>query len=207
MATYADLRNDIANEAIRPNLSAEIPGFVRRATQRINRDVRVADMEKRARSPGNGTNYLPSPLGFLEMRRLWNITGTNARNAITQVSPQALRPKPAGGDTPKFFSVGGGTPPELEFDSALGTGLTVEMIYLRAYDYFANDADTNWVLDNAYDLYMEGSLYYLYKFDRNNEEAAMRAAGYKAALDELNRAERRQMYMQPIFTTAGHNVV
>lgn len=213
MATYADLQADIIAEAVRPNLTAQVPRFIRQATQRINREVRVAEMERRARAFGNGTRYLACPSGFLEMRRMWNVddgtthSATNRRNAMTQVAPQALRHDKPAGRVPYFFCVHRSDPPEVEFDRPLASDREAEMIYVRKYDEFAADTDTNWLLDNHYDLYLEGALFYLYKHDRNNEEAAARAATYKEALAELNRAEGRKDYMQPVFATAGHNVV
>lgn len=223
MATYADLKADMESEAIRPNLTAQIPRFIRQATQRINREVRVSEMSRRARAFGNGTRYLASPDLFLEMRRMWNVVDgattpvpaysdrRATRNAMVQVAPQALLPTVGnnGGQVrlPYYFAVHRGEPPEIEFDSILADDREVEMIYLAAYAEFVDDTDTNWLLDNNYDLYFEGALYYLYKFDRDNDEASSRAAGYKAALAELNTAEGRQEYTQPIFATANHNVV
>lgn len=207
MTTYADLKADILNEAIRPNLTAQVPRFIRQAEQRIRRDIRVTDMERRARSIGTNSRYLKSPPGFLEMRRLWNVISTNGRSALTQVSPQALRPSVTGGKLPTYYALTRGQPPEIEFDSSLASDREVEMVYMKAYDPLVNDTDTNWLLSNAYDVYFEGALYYLFKHDRNNEEAAHRAAGYKAAVAEIDTAERRQTYMQPIFATSGHNVV
>lgn len=215
MATYADLKADILDEAVRPNLSAQVDRFVRMATQRINRDVRVSEMERRARSSGAGTRYLVCPAGFLEMRRLWNVIDGStvptdrraARNALTQVAPQALLHNQTGGRLPYYFSVHRSDPPEIEFDSPLATDREVEMIYVRAYDEFSADTDTNWLLDNHYDLYFSASLYWLFTHDRNLPEAAARDAAYRVALLGLDRSESRQAYTQPIFATAGHNVV
>lgn len=210
MATYLDLRTDIADEMAAGDLVAAIPRFVRQATQRINRDVRISDMQRRARAPGNNTRYLRCPEGFLEARRLWNVTNlSNERRQSTkieQVAPHELIITTAGGRLPAFWAMHRTDPPEIEFDVSLADDREVEMIYTKAYAEFAADGDTNWLLDNHYDIYFQASLYAAEEYVRNFAQAQARATDYQRALDELNRSERRQSYMQPTSSQATQPV-
>lgn len=201
MSDYATLKADIAQEMARSDLDSQMARFQRQTTQRINRHIRVSDMERRARAFGNGTRYMPAPDGFLEMRRLWNVQlaeTTNRYPYIRQVTPQYLRPVPAGGRPPSYFCTHRREPPEIEFDSVLGTSGEVEMVYMVAYPELVEDTDTNWLLANEYDIYFQAMLHAAEKYVRNDERAAARATDWIQARDELESAERRQEYAQPM---------
>ena len=217
MASFGELKADIASELNRDDLAAQIPRFIRQATQRINRQIRTSSMEERVRSFGNGTRYLESPEGFLEMRRMWNVvdltqseTGSaferKRKNAIQQVSPQALLHRTGGGN-PSFFCVHRGEPPELEFDAPLADDREVEMLYTFRVPEFVNDADTNFLLDTHFDLYFQGALIEGARYVKDWEEARERKEAFGLVFQEVWSEQRRRVYAQPMAATPAHNAV
>lgn len=213
MASYGELKTEIADELARGDLSGVIPRFVRQATQRLNRQwkVRTLEAQRRPRAFGNGTRYLPAPVNTLEIRRLWNVitsetTERHRDTEITQVPPQRLNTRASGGRLPSFFALHRGDPPEIEFDVELADDREVEMVYTVKYADFVDDADTNWLLDNHGDLYLYGALIPAHLYLRNPQEAATYATALGQTINELYEAGKRLEYMQPIAPRAAQPV-
>ena len=218
MASYLELRTDIGDELARDDLTPKIPRFIRQATQRINRQVRIADLTRRARASGENSPYLACPADFRGMRRMWNVVSAGGTEdlryrinvgdySIKQVPPGKMRLVQAGGRLPFEFCVHRNDPPEIEFNVALSDQREVEMVYMVRFAEFTADTDTNWLLDNHYDAYFSAALYHAYKYVRDEERAAMHAADWARVIEELQEDQDNKDYMQPLETRAIHNVV
>lgn len=181
MSDYAALQADVADWLVRSDLSVQIPTFIRLAEGMHARDVRVYSMMQRRRAIGTGERYLAFPDNFLEARRLWIVDGEK----LMQVTPDALEIRSGG--LPRTYC----TAREIELDSPISDEVTVEMIYYAPFTALSAPTDTNWLLDNAYDAYLYGSLVAAEPYLRNDERVALWSAGYRAAIEALNLSDAR----------------
>lgn len=198
--TYTDLVSAIADWVNREDLT-RIPEFVQMAESRLNKSLRVADMETTA------TAYLVDgavalPMDFEEPRRIISM-GTGAyRTALLPLSPSEagdLYPSSRSG-VPVHYTISGGT---LTTYPNGGTG-QVNMIYyaklptLLAYG-------TNWLLTRAPDLYLYGSLMEASPYMGDDGRLETWSTLFQKALQDLQGADQRARYASSVCRVPGAN--
>lgn len=184
--TWTILQQAIAEWLNRADLTGVIPTFIGLAEVRFAREIRVQAMMRRARYRGIGSQYAPLPIQYLEMRRLSLIDSSGALNDLRQVTPESFREKSNGG-YPDTYCVHR----EIEFDAPLpdtGTDFAVEMVYYRSFDPISFQNPTNWLLTQASDVYLYGSLVAAEPYLRNDERIPVWGEGYAAAVKGLLRS-------------------
>lgn len=150
--TYANLKTAIATWAMRtddPEYEAAIPDFIGMVELRLNRTLRVAEMETPATvTLTDGANALPAD--FEEAR-----TVSGQWGPLELISPDyasghfATNP----GGCPRFYTVSGNT---LQTYPA-GSGL-LSLTYYAKIPALTDASPTNWLLAKAPDLYLYGAL-------------------------------------------------
>jgi hypothetical protein len=196
--SYTDLVSAIADWLNREDLT-RIPEFVQMAESRLNKSLRVADMETTA------TAYLVDgavalPADFEEPRRIISM-GTGAyQTALQPLSPSEagdLYPSSRSG-VPIHYTISGGT---LTTYPNGGTG-QVNMIYyaklptLLAYG-------TNWLLTRAPDLYLYGSLMEAAPFMGDDQRLETWSTLFQKALQDLQGADQRSRYASSVCRVPG----
>ncbi len=184
--SYETLKADIAAWLARSDLTGVIPSFIALAEARHARDIRIQSMMRRARALGQDNQYLPLPKLYLEMRRLSIIDTSDNLSELTMVTPESFRVRSNGGE-PRTYCVHR----EIEMDAPLDSTRSLEMVYYRAFDPLSMDNTTNWLLENAYDAYLYGSLVAAEPYLRNDERIAVWGEGYAAAVGSLAEQDRR----------------
>ena len=66
--------------------------------------------------------------------------------------------------------------------------------YYKRFDTPVLDADTNWLLTNAYDVYLYGSLAHASPYIKEDERVGLWVQGYNSAVSALNKADRRSTF-------------
>src|SRR5574343_65496 len=152
MTTYAILKSDIAGWLLRDDLTAAIPSFVRMAEASIRRDLRIRQM-LRTYTLTISAQSQALPEDFMEMERI--VLDSTVWN-LSYLPPPALFSNPAytDGGTPMYYTIEG----DYLITAPDATGSDVMLCYYKAYSALTNDSDTNWLLTNAYDVYLYGSL-------------------------------------------------
>lgn len=189
MTTYATLKSDIAGWVLRDDLTSAIPTFVRLAEASIRRDVRVRAMI-RTNTLTLTAQSTPLPEDYLEMVRV--VRDAASDWALSYMPPEALYSNTVYRDsgTPAFYTVEG-----TDFVTAPdGTGSDLLLSYYRAFTALSNDTDTNWLLTNAYDIYLYGALTHAAPYIKDDERVALWNAGYNNAVTMVNRADRRSAF-------------
>lgn len=188
MTTYATLKSDIAGWLLRDDLTAAIPSFVRLAEASIRRDLRIRQM-LRTYTLTISAQSQALPEDFMEMERI--ILDSTVWN-LSYLPPPALFSNPAytDGGNPMYYTIEG----DYLITAPDATGSDVMLCYYKAYSSLTNDSDTNWLLTNAYDVYLYGSLSHAAPYIKEDERVALWNAGYKDAVANLNRAERRSSF-------------
>lgn len=189
MSTYAVLKSDIASWLLRDDLTAAIPSFIRLAEASIRREVRVRAMI-RTNTLTLTAQSTALPEDFLEMVRV--VRDDSSQWEMSYMPPAALYASEAYHDsgTASLYTIEGDnlvTAPD-------GTGSDLLLSYYRAFTALSNDTDTNWLLTNAYDIYLYGALTHAAPYIKDDERVALWNAGYNNAVTMVNRADRRSAF-------------
>lgn len=205
MTTYAQLQTDIEGWLIANDLTATIPTWIVLGEERIKWGVvgdagrrsqekgavRVRNMERRARAVGNGTPYLPFPPNMLEHRRM-QFTGSTQRDRdLDYVGAENM--SYSANQRPTRYTI---EREEFEFNGSLPDTLEVEILYYEPYAALANPTDTNWLLTNAYGVYLFAALCEGNIHTQDDERQSLLETEYagrvRALMDSEHRARRTQ---------------
>ena len=183
MTTYATLKTDIADYLGQDDLTSQIATFVRLCEADLRRSVRVRDMET-STTLTFSTQSIALPTAFIAARRLY----INADNRdLTFLSPERFY------DSQVYSQQGTPTTYTIEGNNIIvapySTSIDGYLLYYAAYDALSADSDTNWILTNAYDVYLYCSLMHAQGFAQDDEQAAKWRAAYQYAVEQLNRME------------------
>lgn len=200
IATFADLKSQIATALNRSNLTSQIPVFVQLAETRISygskegaltcEPLRIRAMETSADVAISGqTAALPT--GYLQARRFY--LNTDPVQELTYIVPDIFWRLYAGRGTgqPTHFTVEG---ENFLFGPTPDSTYTGKSLYYKKFDALSADADTNWLLTNAPAVYLHGALMEAYRFTRNMEKAIDEHSAFIGSVNALNLADKADRY-------------
>lgn len=177
-ADYLGLRQQVARWLNRTDLDTQIPNFVRMAEQEHRRDVRAQAMEQ-VFTGSLQAGALFYPPDFLEARLLM-VDGVE-RSFVTLSTFRRLQQ--LGIKRPAFTHVG----QSLEVLGSESGQFVLD--YWAQFPSLIDDTDSNWLLQNAYDVYLWKSCEKGCVWLRDAEGATAYRALYDAALASLNQSE------------------
>ena len=184
--SYAALKTSIGDFLNRDDLTAVIPDFISLAEAQINRDIRHYEMENRATAQLD-SQYLARPTDWGETIRM-HITGGGTR-PLDLLSGAAMSDKRAGADDtsgePRYFRHA-----ERAFEvypTPDGT-YNVEILYYQKIPALSDTNTSNWLLSEAPDIYLYGSLLHSSPYLAEDARVNVWAQLYAAAKDNVNRA-------------------
>lgn len=184
--TFAELKDLILEYAHRPDLTAEVAGFVSLAEGLIRRDLRASTYSvtlDEADRVADGVYTLPSTL--LEVRS-FRVEHDTHFDTLEQVSPQQIATLPSTLPV-QWYAMLGST---VEFRGVPGTDEEIELVYFGHPTALSGDSDVL-ALDDA--LYIYGSLFHLYQFTQDLELANAALETFTDALNKLNEAAGRKL--------------
>lgn len=178
---YSDISTRVADWINRGDLSARIPDFIELAEERMNRALRVRQMEMSLVATPITDNLITPAADVIDVKALWV-----PNYERTPLHPQALESVIAGGyqGTPTMYAWDGAN---LRFD---GAGDVQGVLYARIPALAV--ASTNWVSDGPWSLYLWGALLEASLFVKNAADAATWEGRFTQVLDELQGNERRR---------------
>lgn len=191
--TYANLKTELASWLDRTDLTSQIDTFIDLCEAKLSREVRVRAMLKRATATlTTSTKYLALPTGYKAMKILRLLT--NPPTVLRQVNETELTARLAAETgQPLYFSIH----EEIEFDRVPDDEYSVELIYYCALTALSDSNTSNWILANAPDLYLYGSLIAAEPFLDNDERIATWKTFYKEGVDALNLEDMRSRTSGP----------
>lgn len=186
MTTYATLKSDI--EALLPHsdyTESLKASFVRICEAEIRRRVRIGPMEETDEAFSQSAQSTALPTGFISMRAV-ALDSANGRN-LDYLPPAKLRSSLVWSDSgePRAYTIEGQNLVVAPF-----TASTLHLVYYKAFDALSAGTDTNWILTNAYDIYLYGSLRAAAEWTMDAAREAQYAQKFTKAIEELN-AEHR----------------
>jgi len=182
LTDYASLTAAIADWLLRDDLSAVIPDFVTLAEAQINRDVRHWRMETRSAITLDA-RYVDLPTDWVETIRLIGDTNYRAIQLLSTDQLERLRPDATAG-APLYNAHTAG---QIELFPVPGESYTGEILYYAKVPALATNS-TNWLLTEAPDVYLYGSLVQSAPYVVEDERLTTWASLYGAAVQRLNDA-------------------
>ena len=179
--TFDHLKTSIANWADRADLTAVIPDFIHLCEARFNRALRLRSMEQKqfATTIGGQANYA-LPVNYLQMREFrLNI---NPTISLTYVSPEIYEAWNLGQGVPSFYTI---IANEIRIGPVPAGVYEMEMLFWRKFPNLSATVASNWMLENAPDVYLYGALLELEPFIQNDARIAVWGAGYTKAIDQI----------------------
>ena len=188
---YTDLQTNIAAFLNRDDLAATIPTFITLAEAQMARDIRHWRMEKRQVSDfDEGFENLPDD--WVETIRL--TMGDKPMELASREEIARWKRTDASG-RPRYFAHIAGT---LEvFPTPDGT-YQGELLYFARIPALSDAAPTNWLITEAPDAYLYGSLIQSAPYLVEDERVNVWASLYSAAVQNLNQASERARYSGPL---------
>jgi hypothetical protein len=162
--SYATLQTDIAAWLHRGDLSSVIPSFIANAEARFNRKLRVRQQETAFPAVALVDAAAPLPADFAEFKALW-VDG-NPPHDLKVATSEYVRTQYDSGSRPVAYAIEGSNV------ICWPGGGTIKGVYYAKIPALSNAATTNWLLDEASDLYLAEALSYACMYIKNPQRAA-----------------------------------
>jgi hypothetical protein len=184
LANYNDLKASVASWLARSDLTSQIPDFITLAEAKLNRSLRVRQMEQR--STATAAEYMALPTLFQEMRNI-KTTGTPVYT-LEQRAPFEMDALDDGstGRPSRYALIAN----QIRLAPAPDTTYTLEIDYWESIPPLADNA-TNWLLTAAPDIYLYGSLLEAAAFMLDDPRIPLWQAAYTQVIGQLQSADRR----------------
>ena len=195
-ASYADLKTRVASWAWREDLAADVDDVIDLAETRINRDLRVAQMETQdTLTLTAGVATLPAD--YLEYREVWT-EGASGRS-LQSGSPAELRRRynETSGIPSRFAIIGS----ELHvYPRSTGT---VGLTYYAKIPALSDSQTTNWLLASAPDVYLYACQLEIAHLSREDERMGTWGQLYDNAIKALQRQDKGARWAHGSARTPG----
>lgn len=176
---YGQLKTSIASWVNHGAATASIPDFVTLAEAEIRRDVRVMAMESMVTGVLVG-GEIALLADYLDARR-FVVNGL----PCDYITPEEYQDQTFQQSRENCYTRIGSTLYVIN-----GGAQSYSLIYRAQFDALAVDADTNWLLTNAPDVYLFGALKHAAIFLKDAAAAQGYEGVYQAAKDKTNSADK-----------------
>jgi len=203
--TYSTLQTAVANWLDRNDLTDRVPEFIALAEATFNRVLRLRAMETTvadATPSGSKEDALPS--GYLQMREI-HLT-TTPIVSLAYITPEIMYRIRAGSTSgkPNSYTIVGdnilfGPTPDGAYDYS--------MTYYKAFDALSDVAPTNWLILNAPDLYLYGTLLQAEPFLMNDERVPLWERGVRQVINDLQQQDDKDRHSgseMRVMNTSGY---
>ena len=191
LTTYAELKTSVGDWLNRTDLATAISDFVSLAEAQIERQLRTRQMIVRANASfAAAAEYGTVPDDFLETKSIKLDT-----NPITYLSFQTIDAMDQLSNTtylssgkPLYFSIVGSQFRLLPIPDG---AYTAELVYYAKLAKLSNTNTTNWLLTQAPDVYLYGSLLQAAPYLQDDARISVWSSLYQAGLEQLQIADDR----------------
>lgn len=179
---YTMLQADIADYLQRTDLTAKIPSFIALAETSMFREINIKDIQTAVTLATVG-EYLTLPADFGSIVRLTTTVGS-IEKTLDYISPVERR---SDGHIGNYGFENG----QIRVYGA-GSTTTVKLYYTPLIAPLSASVATNWLLDNAKDLYLYASALEGAKYLRDETEAAALGGMVSGLIDSVRRLSERK---------------
>ena len=193
ITNYTNLQTTIADFLNRDDLTSVIPTFIQLCEANINRNVRHWKMETRTSGQQSaGDQYMQIPADWIETIR-FHVTGSGT-SPLDLISRAAMQDKRAGAEdtsgTPRYYTHADS---QFELYPTPDADTDVELLYYAKVPDLATNS-TNWLLEEAPDVYLYGSLLHSAPYLQEDSRMAVWAQMASASVVRLNEASEQARY-------------
>jgi hypothetical protein len=179
--SYSALQASIADFLNRDDLGTQAVDFIALAEAQINRDVRHWRMETRAVTTFDA-RYIALPEDWVETIRITAAPNYRALQLLSTDQLERARPFASSGP-PEYYAHTAG---QIELFPVPGDSFMGELLYYARVPALTDAEPVNWLLTEAPDIYLYGSLIQSAPYLKEDERAATWGAMYSAAVTRLN---------------------
>ena len=192
ISNYTELQTAVANWLDRDDLTDRIPEFISLAEARFNRVLRLRSMEtKQTASTVAGQRNLALPTNYIQMRNFQ--VNSSPLTTLSYVTPE-IYDRVWGGSTsgtPKFYTI---LANEVSLGPIPATVMTVEMLFYKKFDSLSSSTATNWLITNAPDIYLYGSMLEAEPFIMNDERVPLWAQALQQGVSDLQEQDNKDRH-------------
>ena len=180
---FTSLKTEVANYLHRTDLTAQIPLFIELAEAYLFRELRIKEMQISVSGTTVG-GYATLPAGFGSVARLTVTYAGREQSLDYMASPDAS----VVGSGAEGYSLENN---KLRIWGA-STGQAYTLYYIPAIVNLSPTVATNWLLDNAPELYLDASCLQGAKFARNYAEVDRLMGNIELSLESVKRFSERR---------------
>ena len=205
ISTYSELQTAAANWLDRDDLTNRITEFVALAEATFNRVLRIRAMETTVSDTTvGGTKTDALPTGYLQMREI-HLT-TSPVVSLSYITPEIMYRIRSGSTSakPNSYTIVGDN---LLFGPTPDGAYTYDMTYYKAFDALSDVATTNWIILNAPDLYLYGTLLQAEPFLMNDQRVALWERGMRQVINDLQTQDDKDRHSgseMRVMNTSGY---
>lgn len=186
---YTELKTRVAGYLHRTDLDSMMPTFVENAEARLNRSLRVRQMEASLASTAiDANNEIALPAGFLAFKHLWPTVYPYLR--LTPQTIDAVLGQNATSGVPSMFAVLGSA---AKFD---GNGDVQGIYYQSIPGLVANS--TNWLSEDHPDLYMHAVCAEAAAYTQDNTALQLHEAKVEVLMRSVQSANDRDRFQHAL---------
>ena len=186
ITNYSNLQTTIADFLNRDDLTSVIPTFIQLAEAQMNRDLRHWRMEVRASGQQSaGDAYMQIPADWIETIRFHITDG--GTSPLDLMSRKAIEDKRYGREdmsgTPRYYAHADS---QFELFPTPNETTNTELLYFAKIPSLSDSNTTNWLLEDAPDVYLYGALLHSAPYLAEDERVGVWAQMYGASIQRLN---------------------
>ena len=191
ITNYGELKTAVADWLNRDDLTLVIPTFIDLAHAKLNRRLRVREMIQR--STASITDQFSNlPSDFLELRNIQlNVTIPKSLEYVTIEQMDQERGLGNTAREPVYYTLMGST---IEVFPTPDQSYTLELAYYQDIPTLSADADTNWLLTKAPDVYLYGALLQAAPYLKDAEETGLWLQAHDMVVAELEKEDLGARY-------------
>lgn len=194
ISTYTELKSAVADFLNRDDLDSVIPTFIALAEADINRSVRHWRMEERSSGQqSGGDQYMQIPADWVETIRMHVVgSGTSPINlaSIATIADKRASSEDQAGVPTLYAHVRG----EFELYPTPVEDTDIELVYYKKLDALGDSQASNWLLSEAPDVYLYGTLLHSAPYLADDARVAVWAQMYSAAVSNLIDSGEKAQY-------------
>jgi len=190
--TYSELQAAIIRWAMRTGdteFAAEVPTFIELAESRINRTLRVSDMETTTTTTLDDDGAMDLPEDFLELRAF--LGSGSPQYSLAPVTPAFAADEYAGAGAGTSYSY-----------AIVGNNLTTfpagtgdaTLTYFAKVPALSDEEPTNWLLTKAPEVYLYGALMESAPYLMDDQRTVGWGTLFQKAIDDLHSQDRGARY-------------